>query len=94
MFPTILLYFCTSILTLLNFIEYCIFKAQTNDMSCVSSPLFKHFVTALKLQYLTILRRVSIEVQKYRSKVSNIGMISPCASNRIKNGWMGFLGNE
>ena len=74
---TILLYFCTSILTLLNFIKYYNFKAQAKGMCSISRSLFIHFVTTLNLQYLTKLRRVSIEVQKYRSRVRNMGMISP-----------------
>ena len=75
--PTIRLYFCTSILTLLIFIKYCSFKARAKDMNSISRPLFIYFVTALKLQYLTKLRRVSIEVENYRGIVRYMGMISP-----------------
>ena len=53
MFLTILLYFCTSILTVLYFIKDCSFKAPTKCMSSVLSPFFIHFGTALKLQYYT-----------------------------------------
>ena len=55
MFLTILLYFCTSILTLLNFIKYCSFKAQTNGMCIISRHLFIHFVGEIILMFLTIL---------------------------------------
>ena len=71
-FLTVVLYSCTSILTVLYFIKDCSFKAQTKCMSSVLSPFFIHFVTALKLVYFTKLRRVSIEVQKYRSIVRSM----------------------
>ena len=72
-FLTILLYRCTSILTVLYFVKDYSSKTQTKHMGSVLSPFFIHFVTALKLPYFTKLRRASIEVQQYRSIVRNDG---------------------
>ena len=71
MFLTILLFFCTSILTLLYLIKYCSFIAQNKHARSVLKPLFIHQVIAQKLSYE--IRRVSTEVPEYRSIVRNDG---------------------
>ena len=53
MFLTILLYFCTSILTLLYLVKYCSFRAQNKHTRSGLKPLFIHQVIAQKLSYFT-----------------------------------------
>ena len=52
-------------------------KLDAKGTSSVLSPPFIHFGTALKPHYFWKLKRGSIEVQRYRSIVRNMGMISP-----------------
>ena len=73
MFLTILLYFCTSIRTLLYLVKYCSLRAQNKHMRSGLKPLFIHQVIAQKALVLYDIRKVRIEVQEYRSIVRNEG---------------------
>ena len=90
MFLAILLYFCTSILTLLNFVEYFSFRAVKE---CMKRGLETPFVWALKLRCFMKYRGTSTELQEYRSIVRNTGVISPNDDDR-KTKWarQQFLG--